>query len=456
MKKLWQKNYQVDAAVERFTVGRDRELDLLLAPYDVLGSLAHGTMLHEIGVLTDQEWLQLQAELRTLYQRIESGDFVLEEGVEDIHSEIELLLTRKIGDVGKKIHSGRSRNDQVLLDIKLLTRDRLQDIVDDAAELFHLLLGLSDTYQAILLPGYTHLQVAMPSSFGLWFAAYAESLLDDLIQLQAAYKIVNKNPLGSAAGYGSSLPLDRKLTTQLLGFDDLNYNVVYAQMGRGRMERVVAQSLTSFAETLGNMAADLTLYLSQNFDFVSFPDEITTGSSIMPHKKNPDVFEILRGRCNRLKALPNELMMIRANLPSGYHRDLQLTKESFLPALSELQQCLRILIHVLPHIRIREDILEDEKYKNLFTVDAVNRLVADGIPFREAYTIISKQIEEGVFQPPAATQHTHEGSMGNLCNERLQEIEKEIISGFPFEKIRSALDRLLGSSNTVNRNAKAT
>jgi len=442
MKKLWQKDYELDADIERFTVGKDRELDLLLAPYDVLGSLVHGMMLQKIGLLNAKEWRQLKKELQAIYDRIESGSFALEDGVEDIHSQIELMLTRKLGKTGKKIHSGRSRNDQVLLDIKLFTRDQLHYIVEDTEEFFQLLIGLSETHKSMLLPGYTHLQVAMPSSFGLWFAAFAESLSDDLIQLQAAYKIVNKNPLGSAAGYGSSLPLDRTLTTRLLGFDDLNYNVVYAQMGRGRMERVVAQALASFAETLGKMAADLALYLSQNFGFVSFPDEITTGSSIMPHKKNPDIFEILRARCNRLKALPNELMMIQTNLPSGYHRDLQLTKERFLPALVELRECLKIVIHVLPHIQIQKNILEDEKYVNLFTVDAVNQLVLEGVPFREAYQKIAGQIENGTFQIPTASQHTHEGSMGNLCNEELKHNFEAIVKMFDFETVKLSMQNL--------------
>ncbi|HGY54106.1 MAG TPA: argininosuccinate lyase [Caldithrix abyssi] len=443
MKKLWQKNAELDKAVEAFTVGKDRDLDVLLAKYDVLGSLAHGAMLQAVNLITEKEWSSLRDALREIYRQIEQNDFTIDEGVEDIHSQIELLLTERAGEAGKKIHTGRSRNDQVLLDIKLFTRARLADIVTQASGLFEVLIQLSDKHKDALLPGYTHLQVAMPSSFGLWFGAYAESLIDDLRQLQTAYTIVNKNPLGSAAGYGSSFPIDRQMTTELLGFDDLDYNVVYAQMGRGRVERIVSQALSSLAETLGRLAMDITLYLSQNFAFISFPDSVTTGSSIMPHKKNPDVFEIVRARCNRLKALPNEIMLIQANLPSGYHRDLQLIKERFLPALFDAQECLNILTHVLPHIQIRENILEEEKYTYLFTVDAVNKLIKQGIPFREAYRQVGKRVESGAFVKPNALVHTHIGSKDNLPNRRLAEIWRQVRDGFPFKKVAEAEAKLL-------------
>ena len=443
MKKLWQKKEKLDKAVERFTVGQDRELDLLLAHYDVIGSLAHGAMLQKVGLLTEEEWKALRTALLNLLRKIEKGAFRIEKGVEDVHSQIELSLTKQTGEAGKKIHTGRSRNDQALLDIKLFTRARLQKITEQIKTLFDVLIKLSEKHKNELLPGYTHLQVAMPSSFGLWFAAYAESLIDDLKQLQTAYSIVNKNPLGSAAGYGSSFPIDRQMTSELLGFEDLDYNVVYAQMGRGRVERVVSQAMASLAETLGRLAMDITLYMSQNFDFISFPDHITTGSSIMPHKKNPDVFEILRARCNRLKSLPNEIMMIQANLPSGYHRDLQLVKERFLPSLYEMEECLLILIYVLPQTRIRKNILEKGRYANLFTVEAVNRLVMQGLPFREAYHKIGRQVEQGNFEKKSNLPHTHIGSMDNLANDRLKSKMKKILQGFSFKRVRQAEEDLV-------------
>jgi len=442
-KKLWDKGIKVDQLIENFTVGEDRNLDIHLAEYDVLGSLAHITMLESINLLSSDELAQLKTGLVQIYKEIKEENFKIEEGVEDVHSQVEFLLTQRLGEIGKKIHSGRSRNDQVLLDLKLFTRSKLAQIVGEVFELFNLLMDLSDKYKDVLLPGYTHLQVAMPSSFGLWFGAYAESLVDDLIQIQAAYKIVNKNPLGSAAGYGSSFPLDRNMTTDLLGFDDLNYNSVYAQMGRGKVERVVSQSVASIAETLGKMAMDITLYLSQNFGFISFPDNLTTGSSIMPHKKNPDLFEIMRGRCNRLKALPNELMMIFGNLPSGYHRDLQLIKERFFPSLVEISECIKIFHYAIKNIKVNAQILDDKKYDYLFTVDAVNEMVKNGVSFRDAYKQVGEQIEKGTFKKPGKVEHSHEGSIGNLSNDKIKSAMKEIINGFNFVEWQKAYKELI-------------
>ncbi len=442
-KKLWQSDVSVDKRIEQFTVGNDRELDMHLAEFDILGSLAHIQMLQSIGLLTRNELLQLKSELTSIYQEIKENNFKIEEGVEDIHSQVELQLTERLGGIGKKIHTGRSRNDQVLLDIRLFLRAFLQLLVDDILKLFKQLLDLSENHKDVLLPGYTHLQTAMPSSFGLWFAAYAESLVDDVLQLQSAYKIVNKNPLGSAAGYGSSFPLNRKMTTELLGFDDLNYNSVYAQMGRGRTERVVSSALASLAETIGKMAADIILYMSQNFGFISFPDFLTTGSSIMPHKKNPDIFEIMRAKCSRIKTLPNTIMMINTNLTSGYHRDFQLIKEIFIPSLFEVRECIQMLIYALKHIRINKQIFADDKYDLLFTVEAVNQLVTDGMPFRDAYLKIADETAKGLFKKPKKMKYTHEGSIGNLCNENIRQLMENIMSEFNFEKTEQAVKRLL-------------
>lgn len=445
--KLWQKNTHVSSAVETFTVGNDREMDLLLAPFDVLGSIAHVIMLAEVGLLTKTESDSLVQELRSIYKQIHDSQFTIHESVEDIHSQVEFLLTQKLGDVGKKIHSARSRNDQVLVDIKMFLRHEIRSLVEETEHLFSLLQQQSEKYKNDLLPGYTHLQLAMPSSFGLWFGAYAESLVDDTILLQSAHKVVNKNPLGSAAGYGSSFPINRTLTTSLLGFDDLNYNVVYAQMGRGKAERTTAMAMASLADTLSRMSMDMCLYLNQNFDFVSFPAELTTGSSIMPHKKNPDVFELIRSHCNRIKALPNEIMMMTTNLPSGYHRDLQLLKEHLFPALQTLKQCLQMAQMMLSAIEVRKDIMTDEKYRYAFSVEEVNRLVLQGIPFRDAYQQIGAAIEEGKFKAnESALKHTHEGSIGNLCNKEIRSMMEQVLQGFHFEKTEQAIQQLLGNS----------
>lgn len=441
--KLWDKGLETHQLVEEFTVGQDRELDLLLAPWDVVGSLAHALMLERIGILQASEWTLLKSELIRIYEEIQAGSFIIEEGVEDVHSQVEFLLTQKLGDIGKKIHTGRSRNDQVLLDLKLFIRHEIKEIAEGTLDLFHTLIALSNRFKDVLLPGYTHLQIAMPSSFGLWFGAYAESLSDDLLLLQSAYKIANQNPLGSGAGYGSSFPLDRQQTTDLLGFESMNYNVVYAQMGRGKVEKIVGFALANLAATLSKMAMDVTLYISQNFDFISFPDAFTTGSSIMPHKKNPDVFELIRAKCNKLQALPLEIGLILANLPSGYHRDLQIIKENFLPAFEEFKNILRIAKLSLENISIRENILEDAKYQYLFSVEEVNKLVLQGIPFREAYRQIADSIQNGTFQPDLDLRHTHEGSIGNLCNDQIRAKVAEIIKGFHFEKTEEAWKALL-------------
>src|SRR6187402_762775 len=424
--KLWQKDKASLLEVEKFTVGKDQEMDMFLARFDVLGSLAHITMLESIGLLTADELKLLSTELKSIYKRIESGDFKVEENVEDIHSQVELELTKKLGDVGKKIHSGRSRNDQVLVDVKLFLRAEIKEIVEAVNVLFDLLLHQSEKYKNHLLPGYTHLQLAMPSSFGLWFGAYAESLVDDTITLESAYRVVNKNPLGSAAGYGSSFPLNRKMTTELLGFDDLNYNVVYAQMGRGKSERIVAGALANVAATLSKLSMDACLFLNQNFGFISFPDELTTGSSIMPHKKNPDVFELIRSQCNRIQALPNEIMLMTTNLPSGYHRDLQLLKEHLIPAFQNLQSCLQMAGLMLSNVEVKKDLLSNEKYQYLFSVDEVNKLVLQGVPFRDAYKQIGQNIEEGSFTYSPSPAHTHEGSIGNLQLEEVKGMMDEV------------------------------
>ena len=441
--KLWQKDKGSLKQVEIFTVGKDREMDMYLASFDVLGSLAHIQMLESVALLTKNELIQLQAELKTIYKQIEKREFRVQDGVEDIHSQVELLLTQKLGDTGKKIHSARSRNDQVLVDIKLFLRNEIEELVKAIQSLFELLQTQSEKYKDHLLPGYTHLQLAMPSSFGLWFGAYAESLVDDVITIKAAYDVVNKNPLGSAAGYGSSFPINRTLTTKLLGFDDLNYNVVYAQMGRGKSERIVAQALANVADTLGKLSMDACLYLNQNFGFISFPAELTTGSSIMPHKKNPDVFELIRSHCNRIKALPNEITMMTANLPSGYHRDLQLLKEHLFPAFKTLQDCIEMTGLMLNNIEIRKDILSDEKYEYLFSVEEVNKLVNAGMPFRDAYKKVGLDIEAGNFKYNASILHTHEGSIGNLCTEEIKEQMQKVIDSFPFASVSSAIKRLL-------------
>ena len=442
-KKLWEKEISVDQRIEKFTVGKDRELDLQLAAFDVIGSMAHIKMLNKIGLLKEDELKQLLKILRKIYHSIQDDNFKIEEGIEDIHSQVEIILTNELGEIGKKIHAGRSRNDQVLVDLKLFSRDKLTHLVESVSILFNQLIELSEKYKDILVPGYTHMQVAMPSSFGLWFGAYAESLVDDLILINAAYKIVNKNPLGSAAGYGSSFPLDRKMTTELLGFDELNYNSVYAQMNRGKMEHAVSQAITSIAATLGKMSADIILYLSQNFSFISFPDQFTTGSSIMPHKKNPDVFEIMRARCNRILALPNEITMITNNLTSGYHRDLQMLKESFLSALNQIIECTDMMKFMLDHIQINKDILADAKYNYLFSVEAVNSKVIAGMPFRDAYREIGAQIEQGDFRPDKQIDHTHEGSIGNLCNNQIKRMFAEVLGSFNFEKYQQAIHRLI-------------
>ena len=445
--KLWEKNIQVDKEVEAFTVGKDREMDLYLAKYDVLGSMAHITMLESIGLLTQTELHMLQKELKRIYYTADQGDFVIEEGVEDVHSQVELLLTRQLGDIGKKIHSGRSRNDQVLVDLKLFTRAEIRSLTESIKDLFDVLLHQSERYKKILLPGYTHLQVAMPSSFGLWFGAYAESLVDDMQLLQAAYKVCNRNPLGSAAGYGSSFPLNRQMTTDLLGFDSMNYNVVYAQMGRGKMERTVAFALAGIAATLSKLAFDACLFNSQNFGFIKLPDQFTTGSSIMPHKKKPDVFELTRTKCNKIQALPQQIILISNNLPSGYFRDLQIIKEVFLPAFGELKDCLRMVTHMIEKVKVNEKILEDDKYALLFSVEEVNRRVLKGVPFRDAYKQVGLEIEAGKFVPDKTIKHTHEGSIGNLCNEAISALMQNIMDGFSFDKIDQAEEKLLQNEN---------
>ena len=441
--KLWQKDKDSRNEVTQFTTGKDRELDVYLAGYDVLGSLAHITMLNSIGLLTQEEFTVLSRELKAIYREIEKGNFRLDASVEDVHSQIEFWLTQKLGDVGKKIHSGRSRNDQVLVDIKLFLRAEIEHVVGHTKALFDLLIQKAEQNKHHLLPGYTHLQLAMPSSFGLWLSAYAESLVDDLITLRAAYQVVNKNPLGSAAGYGSSFPLNRKMTTELLGFADLNYNVVYAQMGRGKTERVTASALANLAATLGKLAMDCTLYLNPNFAFISFPDELTTGSSIMPHKKNPDVLEIIRARCNALQALPNEISLITTNLASGYHRDFQILKEKIFPAFADLTSCLSMMHLMIANMTVKEDLLKDDKYKYLFSVEEVNRLVLQGIPFRDAYRQVGRQIESGTFTASAQVTHTHEGSMGNLCLPEIKAMMDNLLTGFDFATIHRALKNLL-------------
>lgn len=441
--KLWEKNFEVNREIERFTVGRDRELDLYLARYDVLGSMAHITMLQSIGLMEKDELDALLAELKLIYRDCVEGRFEIEEGVEDVHSQVELMLTRRLGDMGKKIHSGRSRNDQVLVDLKLFIRHELREVADEVMTLFGELLEKSEQCKDVLMPGYTHLQIAMPSSFGLWFGAYAESLADDMLFLQAAYRMANRNPLGSAAGYGSSFPLDRSMTTRLLGFESMDYNVVYAQMGRGKTERNVAFAMASVAGTLAKMAFDACMFNCQNFGFVKLPKECTTGSSIMPHKKNPDVFELIRAKCNKLQGLPAQITLIMNNLPVGYFRDLQIIKEVFLPAFDELKDCLRMAAYIINKMEVNRSILDNPMYDPMFSVEEVNRLAAAGMPFRDAYRKVGMEIEEGTYRAEHNIHHTHEGSMGNLCNDRIAEFMKGVYDGFGFSRAEEAEKELL-------------
>ena len=442
--KLWEKSVQVDKDIERYTIGRDREMDLYLAPYDVLGSMAHITMLESIGLLTRDELDILLREMKLIYRDACEGRFVIEEGIEDVHSQVELLLTRRLGDIGKKIHSGRSRNDQVLIDLKLYMRHEIESIVEAVRQLFDMLQTQSERYRNVLMPGYTHLQVAMPSSFGLWFGAYAESLVDDLQVLQGAYRVVNRNPLGSAAGYGSSFPLRRQMTTDLLGFDSMAYNVVYAQMGRGKTERIVAQALGGIAGTIAKLAFDACMFSSQNFGFIKLHDAFTTGSSIMPHKKNPDVFELTRAKCNKLQGVPEQIMMITNNLPSGYFRDLQIIKEVFLPTFDELKDILRMVTLMMEHITVNEHILDDPRYDLMFSVEEVNRLASEGMPFRDAYKKVGLDIEAGRFTPVKEVHHTHEGSIGNLCTAEIRALMDRVLEGFNFQKAHDAIAALVG------------
>ena len=441
--KLWEKNFEINKEIERFTVGRDREMDLYLAKYDVLGSMAHITMLESIGLLEKEELKPLLAELKNIYHLAEKGEFTIEDGVEDVHSQVEMLLTEKLGDLGKKIHSGRSRNDQVLVDLKLFTRHQLKDIADEVKILFDELIQKSNQYKDVLMPGYTHLQVAMPSSFGLWFGAYAESLADDMLFLQAAYRMTNRNPLGSAAGYGSSFPLNRTMTTELLGFDSMDYNVVYAQMGRGKMERNVGFAIATIAGTLAKMAFDACMFNSQNFSFVKLPKECTTGSSIMPHKKNPDVFELIRAKSNKLQSLPQQITLIMNNLPVGYFRDLQIIKEVFLPAFDELKDCLQMAAYIINKIEVNEHILDNPMYDPIFSVEEVNRLAAAGMPFRDAYKKAGLDIEAGKFTPNKNIHHTHEGSIGNLMNDEIVKLMNDTIEGFNFNRMIEAEKKLV-------------
>ena len=441
--KLWQKNTSTDKSIEQFTVGLDREMDLRLAPFDILGSLAHIQMLSEVGLLETLDYQSLSSVLKKLYAHAAVGDFRIDEGIEDVHSQVEFFLTQQLGDMGKRIHSARSRNDQVLVDLKLYFRAEIQAITEGVVSLFEVLQAKSEKYKDILMPGYTHLQVAMPSSFGLWFGAYAETLTDDLQLLQAVYKIVNQNPLGSAAGYGSGLPIHRRRTTELLGFDDLNYNVVNAQMGRGKTEHFVTFGLAALGHTLAKMAMDMCLYINQNFDFIALPVELTTGSSIMPHKKNPDVFELIRGKSNRLQSLPTEVALLTSNLPSGYHRDFQLMKEMLFPAIEEAKSCLDMMTFMIGQLIIKENILADEKYTYLFSVEEVNRLVLRGVPFRDAYKQVGESIENGTFTTDKKVNHTHEGSIGNLCNADIKAKMERILRGFDFEKTARSIENLV-------------
>ena len=419
--RLWDKGFSTDKKIDHFTVGNDRELDFHLAKYDVIASKAHAKMLGKIGLLTEEESKALVGELDKIASKIENGSFTIEDTFEDMHSKIEFQLTLALGDTGKKIHTARSRNDQVLVAMHLYLKDELTEIKSQTKTLFDLLLNLADKYKRVLLPGYTHLQIAMPSSFGLWFSAYAESLIDDLYFIDAAYKVADQNPLGSAAGYGSSFAIDRTFTTKEMGFETMKYNVVASQMSRGKVEKATAFGMANIAATLSKMAMDICLYMSQNFDFISFPDELTTGSSIMPHKKNPDVFELVRAKCNKLQSVPNQLTLVINNLPSGYHRDLQLVKEIIVPAIQDMKACLEILTFSLKEIRINENIIEDPKYDYLFSVDTLNELVQNGMPFRDAYKQMGQEIQAGTFTPKRNIKHTHEGSLGNLCLNEIRE-----------------------------------
>lgn len=441
--KLWEKGTATNKKIESFTIGHDRELDLFLAPYDIMGTIAHITMLEKIDLLSKKEVVLLTAELKRLYKNAVSGTFVIEEGIEDVHSQVELELTRALGDVGKKVHSGRSRNDQVLLDLKLFARQKIMEVAGAVQELFQVLQRRSEAHKNDLLPGYTHLQVAMPSSFGLWFGAYAESLTDDMHFLLAAWRVANQNPLGAAAGYGSSFPIDRRLTTSLLGFDDLSYNVVNAQMGRGKMERGVAMALSALAGTVGRLAMDACLYMSQNFGFIRLPDAFTTGSSIMPHKKNPDVFELIRGRCNKLTGLPQQIALITGNLPSGYFRDLQIIKELFIPAFDEMLSCLELTTLAVDQIEVKKNLMDNDLYKFAFSVEEVNRRVLAGVPFREAYRQVGLEIEAGNFKPSHEVDHTHLGSLGNLCNVEIKEKMEKVMRQFTFDKMQKATKELV-------------
>lgn len=442
--KIWQKNYDVNKVIERFTIGNDNELDIELAMYDILGSLAHIAMLNDIQLIDDIEHSKLRTGLIEIIEDINNNKFLIEDGVEDIHSQVEIILTKKLGDIGKKIHSGRSRNDQVLLDLKLYMRNEIQEIVTLTQNLFNRLINLSESYQEMLMPGYTHFQVAMPSSFGLWFGAYAESLSDDLVNLKAAFEIINQNPLGSAAGYGSSFPLNRQLTTDLLGFDSMNYNVVYAQMGRGKAEKVLSNAMGLIADTLGKLSADICLYIGQDFGFIGFPDEYTTGSSIMPHKKNPDVFELIRGKCNKIKAVSNEFNLLTTNLPAGYHRDMQLLKENLVDSIETLKNCLYMSEFMLSHIKVNDAIVQQDKYKFMFSVEKVNQLVLEGLSFREAYRKVGEMIEDGSYKVDYNLNHTHDGSIGNLCNDKIINKMKDLVQYFSekSEQIDKAFKRL--------------
>ncbi|MDD2960640.1 MAG: argininosuccinate lyase [Muribaculaceae bacterium] len=441
--KLWEKSVQVNHDVETYTVGLDREMDMYLAKYDALGSMAHISMLQSINLLSKDELEILTKELQNIYHEIEDGKFVIEDGVEDVHSQIELLLTQRLGDIGKKIHTGRSRNDQVLVDLRLFIRSEIESVIDALTILFNTLIAQSERYKSILMPGYTHLQVAMPSSFGLWFGAYAEALTDDLTVLQAAYKVNNRNPLGSAAGYGSSAPLNRTMTSQLLGFDSVDYNVVHAQMGRGKTERIVANAIAGIAATISKLAFDACMFNSQNFGFIKLPDEFTTGSSIMPHKKNPDVFELTRAKCNKIQSLPYQITMITNNLPSGYFRDLQIIKEAFLPVFDEIKSIINMVERMIAQIKVNENIIDDDRYKFMFSVEEVNRLAAEGMPFRDAYKKVGLDIEAGQFTPHKEVNHTHEGSIGNLCNDKIVNLYNNILSGYDFDTYHKAFNKLL-------------
>ncbi len=441
--KLWDKGYSVDERIDKFTVGLDREMDLYLAPYDVLGTMAHITMLESVGLLEKKELDVLLAELKNIYAKAVSGDFVIEDDIEDVHSQVELMLTRKLGDIGKKVHSGRSRNDQVLLDLKLFSRAQIESIVERVKKLFDVLISKSEQYKNVLIPGYTHLQVAMPSSFGLWFGAYAESLTDDMLLLEAAWEVTNQNPLGAAAGYGSSFPLNRTMTTKLLGFNDLNYNVVYAQMGRGKTERTIAYALSSLAETIGRLAVDGCLYTSQNFGFIHLPKAMTTGSSIMPHKKNPDVFELIRAHCNKMQGVQNTIRLITTNLPSGYFRDMQIIKEVFIPIFDEMRDCIDITAYAVENMEVVDGVMNDPKYKLAFSVEEVNKLVLSGVPFRDAYKQVGMAIERGEFEFKGELHHTHEGSIGNLCNDKIAEKMQRNMERFNFQGVHAAIESLI-------------